>query len=84
MNGQEKANLESSAELIFCFQLFVQSIHPSHLTAIKDNIRSVYVYSEGRYRFFGRCGSICWKILDKLQIKWFKIWIRNIHLETQE
>ena len=81
MNGQEKANLRSSAELIFCFQLFVQSIHRPYLTAIKDNHRPVYIYSEDRYRLFGYCDSFCWKILGKLQLKWFDILIGNVQLK---
>ena len=75
MNGQEKENLQSSAELCFCFQPFVQSIHLSALTAIKDNHRPVYVYGEDRYLFFGHCGNICWKTLGKLQLKWFDVLI---------
>ena len=77
MNGQEKANLRSSAALIFCFQRFVQSIHRPHLTAIKDNHRSVYVYDEDRYRLFGHCGSICWKMLGKLQLKCLIFWVES-------
>jgi len=75
MNGQEKENLQSSAELVFCFQLFEQSIHPSTLTATKDNHRPIYIWGEDRYRFFGYCGDICWETLGKLQLRRFDIFI---------
>jgi len=51
------------------------------LTAIKDNPRPVYGYGEYRYGWFGYFGSICWKIMDKLQLKWFDILIGIVQLK---